>query len=218
MYLDGTYLHHFFDRHSSWLEESAANARAYREFGRHIGGASGTQINNFKTFLAKWMKTQPPGYRDYDRWDNRDGLKKGQSAITAHLHQSLAHWRGEKIASDGTILDLYREAQYSQVPITRIPDARLLGLRSARRFPRAYGMQVSVFSNDHPPPHIHVEFLDSKVPVRVEWPSLQSLKQDRPLSRTERRDLNNYLALHQPNILKRVRMVFSNPALPPAVD
>jgi hypothetical protein len=79
-------------------------------------------------------------------------------------------------------------------------------------------MQVSVFSNEHPPPHIHVDFLDSKIPVRVEWPSLQSLKQDRPLSRTERRDLNNYLVLHQPKILKRVRMVFSNPALPPAVE
>jgi Domain of unknown function (DUF4160) len=77
-------------------------------------------------------------------------------------------------------------------------------------------MQVSVFSNDHPPPHIHVDFLDSKAPVRVAWPSLQSLKRERPLSSTERRDLNDYLALHQLKILKRVRAVF-DPALPPAV-
>jgi hypothetical protein len=36
IYLDQVYLHHFSDRHSSWLEESVANARAYQEFERKI--------------------------------------------------------------------------------------------------------------------------------------------------------------------------------------
>jgi Domain of unknown function (DUF4160) len=217
IYLDHTYLHHFLDRNSSWLEESIANARGYREFSRRGAIASKNQIDDFKAFLASWMKTQPAGYRDYDRWNGQAGLTKGKSAISSHLHESLRHWRGGSIESDADILDLYREAEYSQVPIIRIPDARLLGLRSARPFPKAHGLQVSVFSNDHPPPHIHVDFLDGDPSVRIGWPSLQPLKHDRGLSRTERRNLIEYLSLHQPKILERLRLVFSDTSLRAAI-
>jgi hypothetical protein len=217
MYLDHTYLHHFLDRHSSWLEESVANARGYREFCRRAAIISKHQAEEFRSFLVSWMKTQSAGYRDYDQWNGRSGLTNGQSAITTHLHESLRHWRGGKIESDAGILDLYREAEYSQIPIIRIPDARLPGLRSARPFPKAHGLQVSVFSNDHPPPHIHVDFLNGDVSVRVGWPSLQPLKYDRGLSRTERRNLTEYLKLHEPKILKRLRIVFNDRSLPVAL-
>ena len=123
-----------------------------------------TWYNDFVQFIARWMKTQPAGYRDFDRWSGRYGLRNGEAALVEQLHFSLSHWRGEAIASDAYILDLYRDAEYSHVPVTRITDARLPGLRSARQFQKAYGMQVKVYSNEHPPPHIHVGFLDTKHP------------------------------------------------------
>jgi hypothetical protein len=217
IYLDHIYLHHFSDRHSSWLEESVANARAHQEFERKIQTtASQGAIDQFKSFLANWMKCQPPGYRDYDRWRGRTGLKRGRFAMTRHLHESLEHWRRGAIKNDADILDLFRDAEYSKIPVTRIPDARL-AVRSARQFPKAYGLQVSVFSNDHPPPHIHIDFLDGKPTVRVDWPTLQPLPRDRPLSRSERSNLGHYLKLHQHNILHKLRIVFGRPTLPPAI-
>lgn len=116
------------------------------------------------------MKSQPSGYRDYDQWNESNGLKKGRTAITNHLHDSLKHWRNEQIRTDAKILDLYQDLRYPKIPIFRVPD--LSGLGSVRRFEKSYGMQVCVFSNDHPPPHIHVDFLDNKTPIRVGWPSL----------------------------------------------
>jgi hypothetical protein len=218
IYLDHVYLRHFSDRHSSWLEESVANARAYGEFEHRIQPiASQGAINQFKSFLTNWMKCQPPGYRDYHRWKGRTGLKRGRSAMATHLHESVEHWRRGAIKNDGDILDLFRDAEYSRIPVTRIPDARLAALRSARQFPKAYGLQVSVFSNDHPPPHVHVDFLDGNPTVRVEWPSLQPLRHDRPLSRSERSNLGHYLKLHQQNILHKLRIVFGSPTLPPAI-
>jgi len=74
-----------------------------------------------------------------------------------------------------------------------------------------------VFSKDHPPPHIHVDFLDGKAPVRVGWPSLEPLKHDRGLTSRQRRDLNNYMELYELKILKRIRMVFSHTSLKPAI-
>jgi hypothetical protein len=194
-----------------------ANARAYQQFERKIQPiASQDAIDEFKLFLTNWMKCQPPGYRDYDRWKGRTGLKRGRSAMATRLHGSVEHWRRGAIKNDGDILDLFRDAEYSKIPVTRIPDARL-ALRSARQFPKAYGLQVSVFSNDHPPPHIHVDFLDGNPTVRVEWPSLQPLRRDRPLSRSERSKLGHYLKMHQQNILHKLRIVFGSPTLLPAI-
>ncbi len=148
----------------------------------------------------------------------RQGLKQGHSEIIRSLHDNLTIWRGrERIRSDQSILELYRNAEYSRVPITGIHDARLVGFGSARQFPKAFGLQVTVYSNDHPPPHIHIHFSDGAIGVKVDWPSLQPSRNERSLTRTERRDLEGYLNLHQPKILDRVRAVFADPNLPPAL-
>ena len=215
------------DRSASWIEESLANAKAYQSLGRQILRiASQSAIDQFKSFLATWMKRQPPGYRDYDQWKGRMGVTNGEAAIKEHLHQSLehwrlnygikGHWRRSKTHNYIDVLDLFRDAEYSKISVTRILDARLPGLGSVREFPKAYGLQVSVFSNDHPPPHVHVDFLDGKPKLRVAWPSLQSLSNARPLSRSERSNLSEYLNLHGQNILRKLRIIFG-PTLPPAV-
>ena len=88
----------------------------------------------------------------------------------------------------------------------------LPGLGSARYFPKKFGLRISVYSNDHPPPHIHVHFLNGERSVRVGWPSLQPLGHDRGLSSTERRDLGDYVQQYETKISKRVRAVFADPA------
>lgn len=216
MYLKHAYQHHFLDRYSSWLEESVANARAYQEVARRMPvRASVKQIDAFRSFLGKWMKTQPSGYRDYDQWSGRNGQTRGRFEITRHLHESLAKWR-HKLNVESGILDLYRDATYSKVPITRIHDNRL-NLGSVRYFPKAHGLRVIVWSNDHPPPHIHVDFLNNSKPVRVVWPSLLPLRPDRQLTGGERRNLYKYLERHQASILERLRTVFCDQALVPAI-
>ena len=207
MYQDHVYLHHCADRHSSWLEELVANAKAFREIQRLPNSNL-----NFTSFLASWMKSQPPGYRDYTLWNTRNGLKKGEAEITAHLHASVRHWRHGPIESDSSALHLYRNAEYSTVPIFRVPDRRL-SLGSVRHFPKAFGLRVSVFSNDHPPPHIHVDFLDGNPTVRIGWPSLQPLGNGFSLSRSQRENLRHYLSLHRSKILERLKKVFGDPAL-----
>lgn len=238
-YLNHVFSHHFRDRHSSWLEESVANARAYLEFDRTFEPAAfQNSILPFKQFLQEWMKSQPPGYRDYDRWigyqdydrwtgyqdydqwrfgqrKRRPGLKKGRTAIATHLHESLEKWRRGAIKSDADILDLFREAEYSKIPIIRVPDVRLAALSSVRQFPKAYGLKVSVYSNDHPPPHIHIDFLDDEGTVRVAWPTLQPLRGDRSLSGSERSKLSDYLKRYGEKILNKLRIVTGNPTLPP---
>jgi hypothetical protein len=132
IYLAHVYLHHFADRHSSWLEESIANARAYQEFEHKTKPTTSPHaIPQFKSFLAQWMKSQPPGYRDYDRWKGRAGFKRGRLALTTQLHDGLRRWRRGAIDNSADILDLFREADYSKVRTIRIADTRLAGLGSA---------------------------------------------------------------------------------------
>ncbi len=77
MYLDHVYLRHFLDRESSWLEESVANARGYQALARTLKAIPSADLASFTSFLASWMKTQPPGYRYYDRWKGPPGTKAG---------------------------------------------------------------------------------------------------------------------------------------------
>ncbi len=37
---------------------------------------------------------------------------------------------------------------------------------------RFYGIVVRIFYNDHPPPHVHVQYGEYKAVIRIEFPTL----------------------------------------------
>lgn len=124
-------------------------------------------------------------------------------------------WRQQSIQSDVEVLDLFRNAEYSHVPVVRINDVP--GLKSARLFPKAHKLRVIVWPNDHPPPHVHAKFLNGSPEVRIGWPSLEPLRGERTLSGAEQKVLRKYLKQYQPAILSKLRLVFDMPNLSPAI-
>ena len=122
------------------------------------------------------MKTQPPGYRDFDKWCKTNAaMQRGLAAITSTIHKISHPLRPELRHVNDDTLQLYKNADFSWVPIVRVHDSSIPWLKSARLFPKAFGMQVLVHTREHPPVHIHVQFLDGE-PVRLGWPSLKPLE------------------------------------------
>jgi hypothetical protein len=106
------------------------------------------------------MKTQPKGYRDYDQWcRNAKTMHKGRAALTSRMHEISSNH--SRLLVNADVLRPYENADYSRVPVVRVDDSRIAWLKSALPLPKAHGMQVMVYTREHPPPHIHVEFLDS---------------------------------------------------------
>jgi hypothetical protein len=202
------YEHAFYDRHCSWLEEGVANARAHRRLPDHEDGVlTFPRIEYFSGFAASWMKTQPPGYRDYDLWcKSPQAMNKGRAALTSRLHEISSFLRPPSATVNPNVLRLYEDADYSRIPVVRVHDSRIPWLKSAKLF--AHGLQVMVYTREHPPPHIHVEYLDSNRAVRLEWPSLSPLRGERNLTSREERDLRTYLDDHQADIDMKVQKVF----------
>jgi hypothetical protein len=224
----------FHDAHAHWLEESIANANAYRELseGKDVQ-LTFSLIQQLKGFVSSWMKTQPPGYRDFDRWcKTKATMEKGKSELTRRLHrvsnntslnifgagEHLSVSVGMRIASrdvvDPSILRPFDKSDYSMIPVTRIHDSGIPLLKSAQLFPKSFGLQLLVYTREHPPAHIHVEFPGEDNSVRLGWPSLGSLPGERHLSGSEKKNLKSYLQAHHHDVWQKVQKTFGQ--LPPA--
>lgn len=94
------------------------------------------------------------------------------------------------------------------VPLVRVNDLGSSAASVLRPFPKAYGMQVLVHSNEHPPPHVHIQ-VDGRDYTRYAWPSLQPLKGDAALPGQVRRALNRYVKKYGASIDERVRIVYA---------
>jgi Domain of unknown function (DUF4160) len=213
------YEHMFHDGRASWLEESMANARAHRHMHDHEDALlTFSRLEFFKGFASSWMKTQPPGYRDFDRWCRTNpAMQKGLAAITSRLHEISCYLRHQRRDVTSEVLRPYENADYSRVPVVRVHDSRIPWLKSAKLFPKESGIQVMVHTREHPPVHIHVEFSDGSKSVRLEWPSLNPLRGELGLSAREKKILQNYLGKYQPDILEKLRRVYGQSNLPCAL-
>jgi hypothetical protein len=96
-----------------------ANARAHQHLKDHEDSQlTFVRIDHFKGFASSWMKTQPPGYRDFDKWCKTNAqMQKGQAAITSRIHEISDPLRVQYVGSE--ILLPYKQAEYSLVPIVR---------------------------------------------------------------------------------------------------
>jgi hypothetical protein len=183
-----------------------ANARAYRQLQAHEDGMlTFSGIERFRGFASGWMKTQPKGYQDYDRWcRNTKTMNKGRAALTTRIHEISPNPYRRLV--DAKVLRPFENADYSWVPVVRVPDSRIPWLNSGRLFPKSHGVQVVVHTHEHPPPHFHAEFLNSNKVVRVAWPSLTPLRGS--LSKREEKYLRSYLAEFHDEIHQKLQNVY----------
>ncbi len=232
---EGAYEKFFNDSRGLWLEESMANARAYLSMSRHEDvEITFPRIELFKGFASNWMKSQPPGYRDYVTWcRGSQGMQRGRSAIIERIHYTSSNSSVATLGSgkptsvsvnvsaarsiiDSSIVRPFEKAEYTRIPIVRVRDSGLPSLEDSHLFPKASGIQVLVYTREHPPVHIHV-LLGEERCVRLAWPSLTPLEGDRGLSAKEMKNVNSYLKAYHDKIWHKLRTTFADPSLPRAV-
>jgi hypothetical protein len=105
-------------------------------------------------------------------------------------------------------LRLFEGVEYSGVPVMRVNDAQIPALRFARYFPAEAGIRISVHTREHPPAHIHVEFIGQDE-VKLQWPDLSPLKNERKLSNKELAKVESYLSRYSSEVEAKVRSVFT---------
>jgi hypothetical protein len=201
---------HFHDRYASWLEEGMANASAYRELMGGPFSPISPMLKDFVDFLGSWMQTQPSGYRHYEQWSRSDYYyARGMRATTARLLELDVTHQPMLRHADPYTLDLNkRSSSYSFLPVRRVHDSGCAILSSFKPFPKANGMQAFVYTRDHPPPHVHVEFIGSGRMIKVRWPDLGLLDKNLRISNAEHQAVRNYLAANEDEIRAKLQRVY----------
>jgi hypothetical protein len=204
------YEEYFFDPVGGTLEEALANARGHSRLSAEHPVIPGSDGKRFQAFLEDWMKTQPRGYRDFGNWTGRK-TETGKGLLATRMLQIVEHARtgSPKLLIEPLAVRPYQGSEYSRVPVVRVHDSRVPWIKIARFFPNEGGVEVSVHSLEHPPPHIHVKF-DGEKEVRLQWDELLPLSDERPLSGKERKRLDKYLGERRRAIDDKVQRVFSS--------
>jgi hypothetical protein len=116
-------------------------------------------------------------------------------------------------AAGGPQQFLYRGAlAYPSMPVTRIVDPAAKDASVVRPFPRAFGLQVFVYSNDHRPAHFHIKLLSNNDETRYLWPELEPYEGDVRLTGSKARSFAKYWRTHKDFIISRLRTVYSESA------
>jgi hypothetical protein len=188
------------DRYATFHEEAMANAYAHDKVRK--------AYPSFATRLEDWMKGQGPGYRDFHLYAGRS-LRRGRLVCSQRILR-FAPPR-ERVPRKLPAEFLFRSA--TGVPTYLVVDAEIAS-GVLRPFPKYKGIVVATHSNDHQPPHIHVEMSPGHKLTRCEWPSLEPLRGEPPLSNKERSRLCEYLKEYGAGVWERLRSVYKNPELP----
>lgn len=195
------YRPYFASRPAADLEEALANAQA-------ISWAfqDGDPLR-VKPQIEDWMRGQGAGYRDYHRWHSSRTFSRGRDQAARFMAAVLP--KASPRADSSLHTFLYRGALgYRSMPHKRIDDLAATPIIVLRPFPKAFGVQVFVHSNDHPPPHIHVQAPPGAADTRYSWPKLVPLANDRPLSSSAEKGLRRYVDTHGARIWARIEAVY----------
>lgn len=204
---ESRYREYFRVNDAALLEEATANAHAVTRL-RRLCHARRVDA------LERWMLTQPPGYRNFKQSlppRFTDALRE------AATHMSLARSKKKKVrvAAAMNLLShgshpaefLFTGINPRRSPTSVVFDAAVPWLRVAKPFPKQFGLRVHVFSNDHKPPHIHIDCPPGKPYTRYLWPDLKPYPGDVRLSKSSEKGLNSYIAVHGGAIARKVAAV-----------
>jgi hypothetical protein len=185
----------------------------------------------FINATESWMRSQPAGYRDFERYTGRR-LTRGRLVCSQHIVR-FAPPLGAlplRLPSD-FLFGMFGKAINASVPTYLVVDAAIAG-HVLRPFPKSNGMRVWVYTRgEHPPPHIHIETpLGNPLRRRCIWPSsehgepswswpLSMYKGDPPLESREHAKLRHYLRAYGDEIWAKLKSVYPNQHLArPAVS
>ena len=193
------YISYFGCSEAAELEEALANAQAIHCIENvHEPVRSRTEL---------WMSTQGPGYRDYKAWTPAVAFSSGCNRSGRYMMRALP---GRGPRSDWSLYTfLFRGARnYPSMPVTRIDDLAATSVSVLRPFPREHGIQVFVYSREHPPPHIHVKTLSRENWTRYSWPPLRPLENNMALSAQAEKGLRQYVESYGAQIEERIKAVY----------
>ncbi|MFQ5799991.1 MAG: hypothetical protein ACE5H0_15045, partial [Bacteroidota bacterium] len=154
---------------------------------------------------SAWVATQGPGYCDFSKWlppRFNDGERKAGSNMTAD-----SFLLNELEVGQHPVEFLFRNASSRRVPVYIILDLAVPWLRVVKPFPKDFGLQVYVYSNDHKPPHIHIECPPGTRRARYRWPELTPLPRDSRLRASEEKRLRQYVDLYGPAIGRKITAI-----------
>lgn len=158
------------------------------------------------------MDMQGPGYNRYIMWLDLSNLQNGKRVAAHYMvsrttKRNLAKLKSAEFGWPGEML--FDHPRSDLPPTYLVIDKRVPWLRIVKRFPRAFGMEVLVHTNDHKPKHIHVNFLDGSNPRknRYKWASLVPLSDTPKRSNNEMKKLSDYVGKYKKEIQKKIDKV-----------
>lgn len=195
---EALYRHYYNSQSAAFLEELMASSFSY------IGSLKGFP-RSVREVVKEWYLSQPPGYRDFQACLEPAKFKEACNLLAGHMKlagYAVAIERKQFTIKGITIspnelkiseIDSLLPAGFLFTGIgSRVPPVYLVmddpSVALVKKFPKYNGLHVRVYTNDHPPPHIHVIDLGSWNELRLTWPDLKPLsKEDTPASSVVKR-------------------------------
>ncbi|OGF55837.1 MAG: hypothetical protein A2Z21_00540 [Candidatus Fraserbacteria bacterium RBG_16_55_9] len=193
------YKTYFSDRCATAHEEALANAQA-------VTHGMKKQPSAIQKRLYAWMRGQGPGYRNFDQWVSVQTCFEGLSRAVEFMITCIPPSRSSPIIGEF----LFRGSRGYSAPTWLLDDATQGAVGILRPLPKAFGLRVLTHSNDHPPPHIHIERPPGRPAARYLWPQLAPYKGDRHLSKTVFKDLQRYIEIYGREIDSQIQRIYSS--------
>jgi hypothetical protein len=198
------YREYFVQAEASIHEEAIANAHAIRWTFDEDTVAE--RLN-----AEKWMRRQGPGYRDFAKWVSPTSFTRGQNVAARFMTDVLPPPAPKAAGAPQQFL--YRGAlDYPSMPVTRILEPSADDASVVRPFPREFGLQVFVYSNDHRPPHFHIKLLSNNDETRYLWPELKPYEGNLRLTGSNAKSFDKYWQTYKGPIIAKLRTVYPDHA------
>jgi len=201
------YATYFGNKEASLHEEALANARALRSIIlRH------SFFSDLVDKADRWMRTQCAGYCDFYKWlppcfingERRTYAFMTWPATGINPITPSPMPSGESAYASHPAEFLFRHAAERRVPIYIILDPSVPLVQIAKPFPKDFGLQIFVHTNDHKPPHIHIECPPGTPYTRYQWPELTPLRGDSSLRAADEKNLREYVNKFSSDIKRKV--------------
>lgn len=187
----------YHDRYKD-LEEALATAIMYRRF----RGQS-----KYKQHLSYLLNGLPDGYSNYQSYLSNRRFIEGLSDLFSYLFFSFFYYK-----SPHPFLGVLFPANYFFISEERVPQRIIINTQYCVFGPRFLyydGIKINVYTNDHPPPHVHIFTLKDKERGRFLYPTFDPYNGS-PLTNDEKKKLERYWKRYGAKIKEKLKQVYPN--------
>ena len=195
---ESCYHDYFKGKEAACHEEALANAHSIRSARR-------SAAKLLVDAAEAWMLKQPEGYHDFEKW-LPPHFEKGRRQAACYMAPVKAMTNILSTNSHPAEF-IFFQITPRRCPVRIVLDANLPWLTVAKPFPKQFGLQVHVRTNDHKPPHIHIDCPPGTEYTRYLWPSLTPYPNDARLKTSDEKGLRKYVAAHGTAIARKIAAV-----------